>query len=62
MDRIWLEEKLAEFPLYQYEFIHTDELMFSERVRYICETECPMYNTTWACPPAVGTVEECRQG
>jgi len=60
MDREWLEEKLAEFPLYQYEFIHTDELMFSERVRYICETECPMYNTTWACPPAVGSVEECR--
>lgn len=60
MDRAWLEEQLAEFPLYQYEFIHTDELLFSDRVRYICETECPMYNTTWACPPAVGTVEECR--
>ena len=60
MDREWLEEKLADFPLYQYEFIKTDELMFSERVRYICETECPMYNTTWACPPAVGTVEECK--
>ena len=20
-----------------------------------------MYNTTWACPPAVGTIEECRE-
>lgn len=60
MDREWLEEKLADFPLYQYEFIHTDELMFSDRVRYICETECPMYNTTWACPPAVGSIEECK--
>ena len=60
MDRQWLEERLAEFPLYAYDFITTDELLFAERVRYICEHECPMYNTTWACPPAVGTVEECR--
>ena len=61
MDRQWLEEKLAEYPLYAYAFITTDELQFAERVRYICEHECPMYNTTWACPPAVGTVAECRQ-
>ena len=61
MDREWLEARLAEFPLYEYAFIRTDELEFSERVRYICRTECPMYNTTWACPPAVGTLEECRE-
>jgi len=60
MDREKLEQQLAELPLLQYEFFRTEELMFTERVRYICETECPMYNKTWACPPAVGTVEECR--
>ena len=60
MDRQKLEAQLAEFPLYEYAFIRTDELVFSERVRYICRTECPMYDTTWACPPAVGTLEECR--
>lgn len=60
MDERWLEEKLAAYPLYQYAFIDTGELVFSERIRYICETECPMYNTTWACPPAVGSLEECR--
>jgi len=60
MDRAWLEERLAEFPLYAYDFITTDELVFADRVRWICEHECPMYNTTWACPPAVGTVEACR--
>ena len=38
----------------------TEELTFAERVRRICETECPMYNKSWACPPAVGTVDECR--
>ena len=61
MDRQRLEGQLAELPLYQYAFFRTDELLFSERVRYICRTECPMYDTTWACPPAVGTVEECRR-
>ena len=38
----------------------SDELTFTQRVRHICETECPQYGTTWACPPAVGTVEECK--
>ena len=61
MDKQKLEAKLAELPLYEYAFINTEELLFSERVRYICQTECPMYNTTWACPPAVGTVEACQK-
>ena len=55
-----LEEEMARLPIVQYEFFPTDTLTFSPRVRHICETECPQYNTTWACPPAVGTVEECR--
>ena len=61
MNRELIEEKLSELPLYQYAFIKTEDLMFSERIRWICEHECPMYGKTWACPPAVGTVEECRQ-
>lgn len=60
MNRELLEAQLAELPLYQYTFVKTDELTFSERIRWICEHECSMYNKTWACPPAVGTVEECR--
>lgn len=55
-----IEERLLELPLAQYAYIRPEELTFPEQVRYICETECPRYNTTWACPPAVGTVEECR--
>lgn len=60
MNRERLEARLAELPLYQYDFIDTSELMFSERVRYVCRTECPMYGKSWACPPAVGEVEACR--
>lgn len=55
-----LEQQLLELPLYQYAFIKTEELTFTERVRQVCR-ECPMYGGSWACPPAVGTVEECRE-
>lgn len=61
MDRERLERQLAELPIVQYEFLDTAELTFSARVRTVCETDCPRYGTSWACPPAVGTVEECRR-
>ena len=59
MDRELLEQQLSELPLYVYYFIDPNQLEFSERIRYICQAECPMYGKTWACPPAVGSVEEC---
>ena len=61
MNKDVLEQQLAEFPLYQYMFIDTGELAFSPRVRHICESECPMYGKSWACPPAVGSVEDCQK-
>ena len=59
MNKELLASQLAGLPILQYEFIPTEALHFSERVRHICETECPMYGKTWACPPGVGSVEEC---
>lgn len=56
-----IEEQLSVLPLAQYAWIRPEELQFPEQVRYICETECPRYGTSWACPPAVGTVAECRE-
>ena len=55
-----LEEKLAELPLYVYHFFDPKGLEFSDRIRWICKNECPMYGTSWACPPAVGTVSYCK--
>lgn len=41
--------------------IKTAELRFYPEVRQICEgNTCRGYGKTWACPPAVGTLEECR--
>ena len=56
-----IEEQLAQMPIFQYAFLSSGDLVFSERVRHICKTECPMYGKSWACPPAVGTVDECRE-
>lgn len=46
----------------RYGVVSTGQIVFSDEVRRICETNtCRLYNTSWACPPAVGTVEQCRQ-
>ena len=60
MNRELLKEKLAELPLYIYDFIDPKELEFSDRIRWICEHECPMYGRSWACPPGVGDVATCK--
>ena len=60
MDREKLEKQLAELPLMGYFFLDPERIEFSQRVRTVCQQECPRYGKTWACPPAVGSVEECR--
>ena len=60
MDKTALEQKLSALPLYIYDFIDPKELDFSDRIRWICENECPMYGKTWACPPGVGSVSHCK--
>ena len=55
-----LENQLAEFPLFCYGFVDPNRLDFTQRVRFICSLECPMFGKSWACPPAVGEVEDCK--
>ena len=61
MDREKLEEQLSQLPLYTYHFITPEDLEFNDRIRWICQHECPMYGKSWACPPAVGEVAECER-
>ena len=61
MNQQWLEDRLAELPLYIYAWVDPAGLEFSDRVRWICEHECAMYGKSWACPPGVGTVESCKK-
>lgn len=59
IDRI--ESFVAKHPIYQYSIVPVSEIPFSENVREICKNECNRYGKSWSCPPAVGTVEECRE-
>ena len=59
MDREKLEAQMTELPLYVYFYLDPGKLEFSERIRWICQHECPMYGKSWACPPGVGSVQEC---
>ena len=50
-----------ELGIHQYAFLTTDCISFSDGVRKLCEANaCGLYAKTWACPPGVGTYEECR--
>ncbi len=60
MDKEKLEQQLLQLPLYTYFYIDPRQLEFSDRIRYICQAECPRYGQSWACPPGVGSVAECK--
>ena len=60
IDRERLEAQLSALPLYVYFYIDPKTLEFSDRIRYICQAECPRYGQSWACPPGVGSVEDCK--
>lgn len=56
-----LDTFIANYPVFEYRTIETANLRFEPRVRLICQQECERYGTTWACPPAVGDLEECEK-
>lgn len=59
LDTNRFEEFISQYPIYEYRVLDAAEIQVRERVRTICKQECERYGTTWACPPAVGTLEEC---
>ncbi|URN84258.1 DUF2284 domain-containing protein [Acetobacterium wieringae] len=57
-----IEKELTQLPILEYVFLEPSAIIFSKEVRDLCEGNgCGMYNTSWACPPAVGSVEQCMQ-
>ena len=61
MNQQLLESQLTQLPICEYAWLDVETVPFLEQVRYICRTECPRYGKSWSCPPAVGTVEECKE-
>lgn len=54
-------ESLLSTGIQHFSTIPTSEIPFGEEIRKICETGCRNYNTTWACPPAVGSLAACMK-
>lgn len=51
---------LNEIGIHQGNVIRTDQIVFRDEARKYCEQNaCRQYGVTWACPPAIGTYEEC---
>lgn len=61
MNRETIEAAITDLPICDYAFINIKDIPFREEVRHICRTECSRYGKSWSCPPAVGTVEMCRE-
>jgi predicted metal-binding protein len=60
MERIISQEK-ENLKIHEFGFVTSDQVVFSDDVRSLCERNaCGMYGKSWACPPAVGTVADCK--
>ncbi|MGN0361992.1 MAG: DUF2284 domain-containing protein [Bilifractor sp.] len=56
-----IEILIQKFPIFEFGFLKPSQIVFSEKVRTICRTECSRYGTSWSCPPAVGSVDTCHK-
>lgn len=55
------DNELIQIGITSFGYLSTSEIVFSEKIRSICEdNQCQNYGKTWACPPAVGTFQKCR--
>ena len=55
-------ELCKEAGVHEQAVIPVEKIKFSDEVRHLCEVNyCGSYGKTWACPPGVGSVEECRE-
>lgn len=52
---------LKELGVTAYGALKASDVVFSSELREGCNpNQCPNYAKSWACPPAVGTADECR--
>lgn len=57
-----LLRQIDKTKVFQYGIVKTWDIEFLQEVREMCKNDlCRHYGKTWACPPAVGTVDECRE-
>jgi predicted metal-binding protein len=55
-----LLNQIKEIGVFQYGFLRPDDIEYRQDIRNICQNDCKNYGKSWACPPGVGSVEECK--
>ena len=55
-----LLDHIKEIGIFQYGFLKPSDIEYRQDIRNICQNDCKNYGKSWACPPAVGTIEECK--
>ena len=57
-----MKDFIRSFGFYDCGWVDTKDIKFRQDIRGMCEVNrCGLYGKTWACPPAIGTLEECRE-
>jgi predicted metal-binding protein len=54
-----VEEFIYDYPVCEFYYLTPDDLIFSDKVRFICEQECAHYGKSWACPPGIQPIDRC---
>lgn len=55
------KEQLMQSGVSAFGLISPDQIVFGQEIRDICKSNgCGNYGRTWACPPAQGSLDECR--
>ncbi|MEY8331706.1 DUF2284 domain-containing protein [Lachnospiraceae bacterium 47-T17] len=58
----YLIENKSDYGIHEIAVVLVKSIVFSDGVRLLCEqNSCGGYAKTWACPPGVGTMEECHE-
>lgn len=56
-----LLKRVEETSIFQYGLVKPSEIRYLQEIREICQgNSCRQYGRTWACPPGVGTIDDCR--
>jgi predicted metal-binding protein len=56
-----IQRDIEQLPIHEYAFMDTNDVIFSKEVRDLCiQNKCGMYASSWACPPAIGSVDDCK--
>ncbi len=56
-----LEAFITQFPIYQYAFAVPEDLNYDEDTKLYCRQECPKYNSSWSCSPAMGKISQLKE-